>query len=326
MSILRIGVIGYGFIAKVHIANIIKFSYVKITSVFSRTKKSVNGLNDFSFYLDYKEMIKREQLDTVIIATPTYTHREITCYCADQGINIFLEKPMAITLEECDAIIDSINENKIKFFVGHVLRFWSTYGSVKSYLISHYSKIGDIHSIIAKRLGSFPRRIWFADQSKSGGVILDLSIHDIDYASWILGNVESVSCKASKLSKYGMEVFGESTTNLNFKKNKIAKCEASWAKPADFQFYTYTQIKGSERTIELDADKIYNDELLGIKNIFKSDNGYYNQMKHFLDVILNKNNKFLVSAKEGKEAVKICLAAINSAENNGKEIYTDEIN
>ena len=326
MSILRIGVIGYGFIAKVHIANIIKFPYLKITSVFSRTRKSTEGLEDFSFYLDYKEMIKREQLDTVIIATPTYTHKEITCYCADQGINIFLEKPMARTLEECDAIIDSINENKIKFFIGHVLRFWSTYGSVKNYLINQYSKIGDIHSIIAKRLGSFPRRIWFADQSKSGGVILDLSIHDIDYASWILGNVESVSCKASKLSKYGMEVFGESTTNLNFKKNKIAKCEASWAKPADFQFYTYTQIKGSERTIELDADKIYNDELLGIKNIFKSDNGYYNQMKHFFDVILNKKRKFLVSAKEGKEAVKICLAAINSAKNNGKEIYTDEIN
>ena len=325
MSILRIGVIGYGFIAKIHIANIAKFPNVKITSVFSRTKKRVRGLKDVSFYTDYKDMIKREKLNTIIIATPTHTHKEITCFCADQGLNIFLEKPMARTLEDCNSIIDSIKENNIKLFVAHSLRFWPTYGSVKNYLISEDSIIGDVQSITAKRLGSFPWSEWFADQSKSGGVILDLSIHDIDFCSWVMGKVISVSCQAIKITKYNMEVFGESLTTLNFENNKYAECEGSWAKPADFKFYTNTQIRGSERTIELDDGKIYNNKSLGIENIYKTDNGYYNQLEHFFDVISIKNKKFLVSENEAKEAVKICLAGIESAENNEKQIFLDEI-
>ncbi len=321
---LKVGIIGYGFIAKVHIANIVRFPDIKITSVFSRSKKRVRGLKDVSFYTDYKDMIKKEQLDTIFIATPTQTHKEIACYCAEQGLNIFLEKPMARTIEECNSIIDSIKENKINLFVGHTLRFWSTYGSVRNYLTSE-STIGDIQSINSKRLGSFPWSKWFADQSISGGVILDLSIHDIDYALWILGKATSVSCRAIKILKYEMEVFGESLTTLNFENDKMAECEGSWAKPADFKYYTNTQIRGSKGTIELDAGKIYNNELLEIQNIYSSDNGYYNQLEHFFDVILNKNKKFLVTPNEAREAVKTCLGAIKSAENKGKKIFLDEL-
>ncbi len=337
MAELKVGIIGYGFIAKVHIANIVRFPGIKITSVFSRTKKSlkddsfytnykkvIKSLKEVSFYTDYKEMIKKEQLDTVFIATPTQTHKEIACYCAEQGLDIFLEKPMARTLEECNSIIDSIKENKIKLFVGHTLRFWPTYGSVKNYLTSE-STIGDVQSINSKRLSSFPWSRWFADQSISGGVILDLSIHDIDYALWILGKVSSVSCRATKILKYDMEVFGESLTTLNFENDKIAECEGSWAKPADFKYYTNTQIRGSKGKIELDADRIHNNELLRIQNIYSSDNGYYNQLEHFFEVILNKNKKFLVTPNEAREAVKTCLGAIKSAENEGKKIFLDEL-
>ena len=84
---------------------------------------------------------------------------------------------------------------------------------------------------------------WFFDQSKSGGVILDLSIHDIDYVSWILNSkLISVKCQVKKLSKYKTEVYGESKTKFKFENNAIANCEASWLKPHDFQFYTYTKI------------------------------------------------------------------------------------
>jgi predicted dehydrogenase len=271
-------------------------------------------------------MIQKEKLDIVIIATPTHTHKEIACYCAEQGFNIFLEKPMARTIDECDAIIDSIKDNGIKLFVAHSNRFIPTYGSVKSYLDRKNSTIGEIQSIVSKRLGTFPWSEWFANQSQSGGVILDLSIHDIDYCSWLMGQIDSVSCQASKIIKYNMEVFGESTTKLKSKKDKTAECEASWAKPADFQFYTRTQIKGSAGSIEFDSNKIYNNEKYGIQNIYKTDNAYFNQLDHFFDVIKSKNKEFLVSVSEAKEAVKICLAAIKSAENDGIEINLNAFN
>lgn len=325
MTDLKLGIIGYGNIVKTeHMPNLLKFPNVKITSVFSIIKERVRRPKGVPFYTDYKNMVKNEELDAVIIATPTHTHREIACFCAEQGLNIFLEKPMGRTLEDCDSIIDSINENQIKLFVGHVLRFWPTYGSVKNYLDENDQKIGEIQAITAKRLGTFPWSKWFADQSKSGGVTLDLSIHDIDYASWLMGKVISVSSKAIIINRHDMDVFGESLTTLQFENNKKAECEASWAKPTDYIFHTNTRIEGQNGTIELDGTRIFNEEL-GINNIFSSYSGYYNELEHFFDVMSDKNKNFLVSVREAKEVVKICLAANKSAQNNSKEIFLEDM-
>ncbi len=325
MAALKLGIIGYGNIVKTeHMPNLFKFPNVKITSVFSKIKERVKRHKEVPFYTDYKNMVKNEELATVIIATPTHTHKEIACFCAEQGLNIFLEKPMAGTLEDCDSIIDSINENQIRLFVGHVLRFWPTYGSVKNYLDGDDQKIGEIQEITAKRLGTFPWSKWFADQSKSGGVTLDLSIHDIDYASWLMGKVTSVSSKAITINRHDMDVFGESLTKLKFDNNKKAECEASWAKPTDYIFHTNTRIEGQKGTIEVDGTRIFNEEL-GINNVFSSYSGYYNELEHFFEVMSDINKKFIVSEQEAKEAVKICLAANKSAENDSKEIYLDDM-
>jgi hypothetical protein len=108
------------------------------------------------------------------------------------------------------------------------------------------------------------------------------------------------------------------------KKNKKAECEASWAKPEDFQFYTYMKIQGSKSFIEFDGVEIYNNDIWNIQNQFTSEDGYYNELEHFIDICLNRKQHILVSGIEGREAVKTCLAAIKSAEEDGKEIFLDE--
>jgi len=324
MEELKVGVIGYGYIAKIHMAILKIFPNVKVTSVFSRTEKKVRGHRNISFYKDYDKMLEKEKLDIAMITTPTHTHQEISCACAEKGIDIFLEKPMARNVIECDKIIDSMKENNIKLFVGHSLRFWSTYANVKYYLENNNSEIGTIQSISSKRLSTFPWSKWFADQKKSGGVILDLSIHDIDYILWILGIPISVSCKASKINKYGMDLFGESITNLNYQ-NANAECEASWAQPEDYELLMKTKIIGSDGYIEFDEEAIYNKEDLQIEDVYKSSNAYYNQLEHFFDVIANREKSFLVSPNEAKGAVKVCLASIESAENKGKEIFLEDL-
>ncbi|MHA1274244.1 MAG: Gfo/Idh/MocA family protein [Promethearchaeota archaeon] len=327
MAPLRIGVLGYGYISKIHIKNIFKFSNIVLTSIFSRTNKSDEFFKNksISFYTDYKKMILNENLDAVIIATPTYTHKDIACYCIERGINIFLEKPMALNLKECNEILDSVKEYNILLFNAHVLRFWPTYGSVKKYLKSANSKLKDFRYIEGKRIGTFPWSEWFADQSKSGGVILDLAIHDIDYALWILGTPISVECKAKKILKYEKKVYGVSNITINFKDKKIAKCKASWSKPSDFQFYTYAKISNNQKYLEFNGEKIFNNDFWKIKNIFPSDDGYFNEMKHFFDVIRGKKGKFCISGEDGKNAVKICNAAIKSADNRSKEIDLKEL-
>jgi len=323
---IRLGILGYGFIAKIHLENLNKLSNNKVISIFSTIDERNNIPEGINFYMDYKKMISHEELDAVLICTPTFTHQKIACDIIQQGIkNILLEKPMALNLDECNQILNMAQEYKTKILVGHVLRFWPTYGSVQEYLRSEDSKIGELQSIIAKRLQTFPWSKWFADQKKSGGVVLDLSIHDIDYALWLLGNPISVNCEAKIIKKHGLSVIGETTTIINFENNKTAECEASWAKPPDFQFHTYSKIEGTKDSIELDDTQIFDNNNLQISNVFNSDDGYNNQMEHFLKVVENKNEEFLVSGEDGKKAVKLCLGAIKSAMNNGKEIFIDEI-
>ncbi|MFX0070899.1 MAG: Gfo/Idh/MocA family protein [Candidatus Hermodarchaeota archaeon] len=324
MKDLNVGIIGYGYIAKIHMGVMKRFPNIKISSVFSRTKKKIRGFKNVPFYTDIKQMLNNEQLDTVFITTPTHTHKEIACECAERGLNIFLEKPMARFVEECDSIIKSVEENNVKLFVAQSLRFWLTYGSVRNYVMSKASKIGKVQFISSKRLGSFPWSEWFADQHKSGGVILDLSIHDIDFILWILGKPESVSCKAKVINRYKKDLFGESLTTLNYNDNIAGECEASWAKPTDFIFYTHTLVKGEKGAINFDGGKIYDKDKLGINTIYNSENGYINQMEHFIDAMSNNKKNFIVSPYEAKEDVKVCLAAIKSAKNGGEVVYLDD--
>jgi len=326
MSNFRVGILGFGYIAKIHIENILKIKDVKISSIFSATDKREKIPKKISFYMNYKKMLSEQDLDAILICTPTCTHQEIVCYCAQQGIrHIFLEKPMALNAEECNIILDTIKEYKSHLLIGHVLRFWPTYGSVQEEITQKNSKIGEIQALTSKRLGTFPPwSKWFADQNKSGGVILDLSIHDIDYALWLLGEPISISCQAKTINRYGYDVVGESLTKIMFKENKTAECEASWAKPADFNFYTYTKIEGTSKVIEFDGTKIFNNNLHQIQNKFPSEDGYFNQMSHFFDAALNQKD-FTISGEDGLKAVQVCIAANQSAFNKGKEIFFDEM-
>ena len=220
-------IIGYGYIAQLHHELLNKFQDITIKAIFSRSHKSKKIPKPINFYTDYEELFRKEQLDVAFICTPTHTHEPIALACAEQGIDIFLEKPMARTLEQCDNIIDSIKNNAVHLFVAHALRYWPTYGSIKHYLDNNPAIIGTLESFRGGRLGTFPWSPWFADQEKSGGVILDLSIHDIDYANWVLGEPISVSCKAKTIKRFHMEVIGESKSSITFRNGRTACCEAS---------------------------------------------------------------------------------------------------
>ena len=185
--------------------------------------------------------------------------------------------------------------------------------------------MGDIQEYNGQRLGTFPWSEWFADEEKSGGVILDLSIHDIDYANWIFGKPISITCKARKMKKHNMKFFAESTTTLYYGNNRRAFCEASWAEKPDFPFTTYAQIKGSNGQIEFSSEGIFKEYPIQVVQSLESYDGYYNELSHFIDCISNRTKQLAVDGNMGKLAVATCLAAIESAKKKGKKVFLDDI-
>ena len=323
MEIRKFAVLGFGNSGYTHSQNILEHPNALLTAIYSRSHKE-NIPQGVNFYNDYEKLINSEDLDAVVIATPTFTHKKIACLCAANGLDIFLEKPMALTLEDCDNIIDAAYSSNVKLFLAHVLRFWPSYFHVRNFIKSSKSTIGKIREIEAKRLSTFPWSEWFADESKSGGVILDLSIHDLDYVNWILGYFISISCKAKKIKQYGMKVYGKSTTILKFEKEKKAEVEASWAEKPGIPLNTYANVKGTEGNIEFNGEGIFEGYPIEIIEPLESFDGYYNEISHFIDCIIHRDKNLAVNGEDGKISVAICLAAIESANNKGKEIFFDD--
>ncbi|MHA1822041.1 MAG: Gfo/Idh/MocA family protein [Promethearchaeota archaeon] len=315
---ISFGILGFGFMGRTHYENLKRNPHAIVKCVFSLDKIPRAYNSEFKVYKDWKRMITEEDIDAVVIATPTNTHKELAVYAAEHGKHIFLEKPMALNIDECNEVIEASKKNNIKLFVGHVVRFWPSYSLVKTYINENKGHIGDVKMLRLKRLSAPPNwSDWFLDIAKSGGVILDLSIHDIDYSVFLLKKLpERVFCKTVENTIKGKKVPVISYTTLDFT-DAISYCEASWAGTPSFPFTTEAEIVGEDGIINFDnktsALNVYSREPLNIDPY--DPDGYYLEMDSFINSIL-LNKDVAVSGEDGKNAVALCLAAIKSANEN----------
>ncbi|MCG6959876.1 Gfo/Idh/MocA family oxidoreductase, partial [bacterium BMS3Abin03] len=125
---VKIAVIGLGGVAQlVHLPNLLKINNVNIRSVAEVKPSRLNTIADkFNIperYKDYKELLKKSEVDAVIISTPTSLHKEITIDCLNAGKDVLVEKPIARNVKETDSILNAAEKNKRKLMIGMNLRF-----------------------------------------------------------------------------------------------------------------------------------------------------------------------------------------------------------
>lgn len=135
---------------------------------------------------DYREVLDRPDVDAVVIATPTNTHVEVVKAAAAAGKQIFCEKPLALTVAGCDEAIAATEYAGVKLMVGFMRRFDLAYRSAKQKIVE--GGIGV--PVMYKGLGRDPRRttLEFARRESSGGLLMDMGIHDYDLARWLMGD------------------------------------------------------------------------------------------------------------------------------------------
>lgn len=229
MNKVRVGIIGVGFMGLIH-AKICKELYS--TELVAVADSNENRLKDICAklnvkgYLDYHDLLGREDIDAVIIATPEDKHLEPTTAAADAGKHILLEKPIASTLIDADKIIESANKNNVKLMVGHTLRFEANYVKIKQGIQSGI--LGKIIMITTRRNGIYSDAKRFAGRVP---VSLYLGIHDADVVLWYINKppirVYAENVEGRVFQEFGVPDFTKIL--IKFQNGAVASIECGWA-------------------------------------------------------------------------------------------------
>jgi len=327
---MRVGIAGVGFMGSTHTAGWVETG-AELTGCVAETEDEARLLADqygLKVYASLADMLP--DVDVVDICTPTHMHLEMILQAAAAGKQIICEKPLARTFEQGRQAVRACREAGVSLLAAHVVRFFPEYALAKATVAE--GKIG-LPGVIRLSRGSYrpkkPVGNWFLDEAKSGGILMDLMIHDYDYARWIAGEVESVYAKKVSSSRtntsvdYGLAI-------LKHSGGALSHIAGAWAYPPP-TFRTHLEIAGDAGLIEFDSDDtapIRNLILrsrkgdapdVGLPSSPVSESPYTTQIKEFYRA-LKGGNSARVSAEDGLAAVQIAQAAIES-DRTGKPIH-----
>lgn len=328
---MKVGIVGAGFMGTTHAQGWGETGAELIGIVAETTEEAKSLAKDHNLKVYPNLAAMLPDIDVVDICTPTHLHHEMTLQAAMAGKHIICEKPLGRTTAQSREMIETCRKAGVQLLVAHVVRFFTEYALAKSSVMC--GEIGK-PGVIRLNRGSFrpkkPAGNWFLDESKSGGILMDLMIHDFDYARWIAGDVETVFAKKITTANpnapvdYGLAI-------LKHRSGAISHISGSWAYPPP-TFRTHLEIAGDGGLIEFDsadtapilnliAKPCSDSPDVGLPSSPVSENPYTTQIKEFYSVLLGEKQS-RITAEDGMAAVQIAEAAIQSAA-SGKAVVLE---
>lgn len=226
MKVVRVGIIGSGYMGKTFASVIKNIKEAKLIAISGGTR-ALSLAREFNveYVTSWEELVKRDSIDAVIIATPHVYHAQQTIMAAENGKHVLVEKPMAITTKECEEMIRIAKKNNVKLMVAHSHRYWPANRKVKEIIDS-----GELGKIIAIRdtiIGGSMReavkgkKSWIIDPKiAGGGALLFNGIHLIDRDRWWLGReVKKVFAQVGSWFIQDLKVEDTAVVHLLFEDN-----------------------------------------------------------------------------------------------------------
>ena len=253
LSAVRCGLIGYGAWGAHHARAITETTGAELQAICARSEASQQRARadhpQARIYADYRQMLAREELDLVDVVLPSDLHYEVARAVLESGRHLLLEKPMALSVEHCDALIALARERGKLLAVGHELRLSSLWGKVKELIDA--GAIGDpLYALI--ELWRRPYRLgadgWRYDIKRVGNWVLEEPIHFFDLARWYLSGVgEPVSVYAAANSRQPEhpELHDNFSALLKFPQGRYAMISQSLAAWEHHQTVKLTGTKGA---------------------------------------------------------------------------------
>ncbi len=252
----KIGLLGAGRMGKVYARTLAFLSTdVTLAAVADPDARAVDALAAQyripGRYSDYRKLLDEAGVDAVVVATPTHTHAEVVCAAADAGKHIFSEKPLAQTLAGCDNAIAAAKRAGVKLQVGFMRRFDPAYVVAKARIDA--GEIGK--PVIFKGVGRDPGApsLQFARRESSGGLIMDMGIHDFDMMRWLMGSeVAQVYSEGGCLVFPDLATVGDidnAVVSIKFASGALGSIDVS--RNAVYGYDIRTEVLGSEGGLQI---------------------------------------------------------------------------
>jgi predicted dehydrogenase len=296
---MNIGIIGTGAMS-LRLLKSIKGQVpnVRFTAAHNHTPEKLIAFSrqhpEITPFHDLRSMLSNSNIDAVYICTPVHTHRDLTIQAAKAGKHVLCEKPMALTLSDCQTMIESTDQNNVTLQIGYMMRFHPIHQYIKQEIEN--GTLGKINFVHIERTAyidflapDFPKnRLWFVDKAKSGGgAFMDLGSHVLDLLLYYINDeIEESSYHSSIHPKLTVEM--TALASLRFSSGTLATVLASW----DIAVHdNYLQVYGDRASIQaIRSLGPYTDgEVYLIKDGERKrieisyQNHYINQFTHFYD-------------------------------------------
>jgi predicted dehydrogenase len=326
---IRVGIVGLGFMGRMHYRCWSVLPGAKITAICESNPKvlaaageaakgNVEGAADhidlkaLDVHSDLGELLASRSVDALSITLPTFLHPDMTVKALEAGVHVLCEKPMALSVAECDRMIAAAKSHRRVLQIGHCIRFWP------EYVVTRELIQGGQHG---KAIGASFRRFsamptwspdsWFADEKRSGGQPLDLHIHDADYVHHVFGLPAAVSSIADEAQSY-------ISTQYYYEGGPSVVAESTWRMAPTFGFEMSYVVILERATILFDSSRtpvfrVCPAEGEPFTPEIPSGDGYSREIEHFARAVAGGTVEPIVTPEQARDTIRMVLAEKQSA-------------
>jgi predicted dehydrogenase len=331
---MNVGIIGLGFMGATHAVRYSGMPDVSISAVCSRDEERLCGkfsrqggnlglalpdldLRHAAKYRDWKLLVADPTIEVVDVCSPSNLHSEMTVAALQAGKHVLCEKPMALTVEDCDRMIAAATEANKRLMIGHVLRFWPAYEYLKQWVQAE----GATHCkrVQFRRKSGVPDwSLWLTHEDQSGGALLDLLIHDLDQALLLFGMPRAVS--ARRVGDYDAI-----DASLIYANGLDLKIQGGWFE-SGIPFSMSFQLEAPGAGIRFDnnvatlTDRGRKERLIDLPD----EDAYEKQLSYFLQCCRSGHAPDLCPPGQSRAAVQVALLLKQSQLRGGAKIACEQ--
>ena len=318
---LRVGLIGLGRLGRIYARDLAaRIPEARLTAVADTNAEARERIaRDYEvagIHPSPHDLIRDPNVDAVVVASPTNTHCEIVTAAADANKPVFCEKPLALSLSECRAMESAVARNGTFFQMGFMRRFDPGYVAAKREVAA--GRIGEPVTFKSSSRDPFLPSLDYVNPASSGGILVDMAIHDFDLARWFMGDVETVSAIGGTLVFPELKALGDldnAIATLVFSDGRLGVVDVT--RNGYYGYDITTEVVGTAGTVRvgyiretplliMTKNNVSHDTVPYFPERFER--AYVAQLQNFAQNVLNETPP-PVTIVDGIEALRISLAA-----------------